>query len=98
MYTISSNSGKLQRIIRLIIDILNVIIGVATVVLAILAFIYTGKNMWMFPVIFLLGGIMNGLTGLKYFITDKKIAGIVAEVFAMVLFVVCYMSYMAIGG
>lgn len=98
MFESRSGGNTLHRIVRLIIDIVNVIIGIAVVVLAILAFINTGANMWMFPLIFLLGGIMNTVTGIKYMMTDKFTIGIVAEAVSALLYIVSYVSYTAIGG
>lgn len=93
-----SGGNKIQRIIRIIIDCLNVILGAAAIVLAVMVFLDTQKNMWMFPIIFGVGGMMNLITGVKYFMTDRKISGIVSEVVAVVLFVIAYVSFLAVGG
>lgn len=87
-----------MKAIRIIIDILNVILGVAAVVLAIMVFINTDGNKWMFPIIFAVGGTMNLATGAKYFMTDRKVSGIICSVVAVALYVVAYVSFLAIGG
>ena len=91
-------SGKFTRALRFIIDILNVILGIGVIVLAVLAFINTSKNAWMFPIIFLGGAVMNLFTGIKNFMTDRKIGGIVCTVVAIVLAGVAYFTFRAIGG
>lgn len=93
-----SSGNKIQRIIRVVIDGLNVILGVSAIVLAVMVFLATEKNMWMFPIIFTVGGTMNFITGVKYFMTDRRVPGIVSEVVAVVLFVIAYISFLAVGG
>lgn len=98
MYTGRSSGNKVQRVIRLIIDVLNVLLGVLVVCLAILAFVNTGKHMWMFPLIFLFGGFMNTITGIKHIMSDRVTIGVIAEVVSAFLYIVSYISYSAIGG
>ena len=93
-----SGKNNFQKVVRLIIDVLNVIFGIAAIVLTVLVFINTGKNKWMFHIIFSIGGLMNMMTGIKYLMTDRKVSGIISEVVAVILFVVAYVSYLAIGG
>ncbi len=88
----------MQKIVRLVIDILNVILGVGAIVLAVLAFLDTKGNMWAFPIIFILGASMNFITGIKHFMSDKKAAGIIAEAAAVVIGIFAFVSYRAIGG
>ena len=93
-----ATENRFQKIIRIIIDIINVVLGIGVVVLAVMAFINTADNKWMFPIIFLMGGGMNLLTGIKFFINDRNSSGIMAIVAAGLLMVISVMSYMAIGG
>ncbi len=93
-----SGGNKTTRIVRMVIDVLNVILGIAIVCLAVMAFINASSNMWVFPIIFLLGGAMNMITGIKNYMTDRKISCIIAEVAAVALFIVSYVCYNAIGG
>lgn len=92
-----SNGNKFQRIVRIVIDGLNVILGIAAIVLAVMVFLHTEKNKWMFQLIFLLGATMNLITGIKYVMTDRRIPGIISEVIAVFLFAVAYFSHVAIG-
>lgn len=94
----SFGGNKFSKILRIVIDVLNVILGVSAIVLAVMVFIHTKENQWMFPIIFLIGCIMNLISGIKYLMTDRKISGIVAEVAAVILFVIAFVSYRAIGG
>lgn len=93
-----SSGKKIYKVIRCIIDILNVILGVGVVALAVLTFLDTASNMWMFPVIFLMGGTMNLLTGIKHLLTEKTGSGIAMFVTAAVIYAMSFISYRAIGG
>lgn len=66
-----ASENKFQKIIRTILDILNVLLGVGVVVLAVMAFINTDNNKWLFPIIFMMGGVMNLFTGIKAMMTDR---------------------------
>ena len=44
------------------------------------------------------GGAMNLITGVKHFMSDKKVAGIISEVATVVLGVLAFVCYRAIGG
>ena len=93
-----STDNKLKKAVRIILDVINVLIGVAVVGLAIFTFMNASKNAWMFPIIFLLGGLMNLLTGIKHLMWDKKTNGIILLVVAVLLFGVTYATYVALGG
>ena len=93
-----ASENKFQKIIRTILDILNVLLGVGVVVLAVMAFINTDNNKWLFPIIFMMGCVMNLFTGIKAMMTDRKVTGIVSVVAAAVLAVISIMSYIANGG
>lgn len=93
-----SSGSKVQKIFRIIIDIMNIIVGIAVVIFAILTFVNTEKNSWMFAIVFLGGGIMNLLTGIKGIMTDRTGWAIAMFGFAIALFVVSYLSYRIIGG
>ncbi len=93
-----STDNKLKKAVRIIIDIVNVLIGIAVVVFAIMTFMNTADNAWMFPIIFLLGGVMNLITGIKHLMWDRKLNGIILLVVAALLFGVTYATYVAVGG
>ena len=93
-----SGGDKFQRIIRIIIDCVNVVLGVAAILLAVMVFLNTQNNRWMFPIIFCVGGTMNCITGIKNFMTDRKVSGIIAEIVSIILFIIAYVSFLALGG
>ena len=93
-----SSGKKSSKVIRIIIDILNVILGIAAIVMAVITFINTSANAWMFPFIFLMGTLMNLLTGIKHIMSERKAQGIVLLVAAVVLGAITYASYVAVGG
>ncbi len=93
-----SSGKRFPRVIRIIIDILNVLLGIAAVVFAVLTFMNTQGNAWMFPIIFIIGGAMNFLTGIKHLMNDKKVNGIILEVASVIVWVIAYLSYVAVGG
>lgn len=93
-----ATENKFQKIIRTILDILNVLLGIGVVILAVMAFINTDNNKWLFPIIFMMGGVMNLFTGIKALMTDRKMTGVVSIAAFAVLTVISIMSYIAIGG
>lgn len=93
-----ATDNKLKKAVRIILDIINVLVGIAVVVLAVLTFMNTAKNAWMFPIIFLLGGLMNLFTGIKHLMWDRKVNGIILLIVAAALFGVAYAAYVAVGG
>ena len=93
-----ATDNKFKKTVRIIMDIINVLIGIAVVVLAVLTFMNTAGNAWMFPIIFILGGTMNLLTGIKHLMWDRKVNGIVLLVVAAIIYGVAYASYVAVGG
>lgn len=94
----ASSGGKLKKAIRIIIDFLNVVIGIGAVVLAVMTFLDTQNNKWMFPLIFLLGAAMNLLTAIKHLMTERRISGIIMLFFGLLLTGIAYASRIAIGG
>lgn len=86
------------KVIRIIIDCINMILGVGVVALAIFTFIDAKKNEEMFPIIFLGGAGMNLFTGIKFMMTDRKVAGIMTFVAACALAGIAYFTFKAIGG
>ena len=93
-----SSENKFSKIFRTIIDVLNVLLGIAVIVMAVMTFMNANDNAWMFPIIFFMGGLMNCFTGVKHLMNERKIQGIVLEVVALALFGIAYASYVAVGG
>lgn len=77
---------------NLIIEIINVILGIAIITLAILTFLNTTEYAFLFPVIFLLGAIMNGATATKDFLGSNRGMGIVASIVTVLFFVIFIVS------
>lgn len=92
-----ASENTFQKIFRIIMDIVNVVIGIAVVVLVIMAFLNLEKHLMMFSLIFFLGGVMNLFTGIKFLWYDRKVRGCLLMVAAVALFLLCYASYIAIG-
>ena len=94
----ASSGGKFKKAVRIIIDFLNVIIGIGAVVLAVMTFLDTQNNKWMFPLIFLLGEAMNLLTAIKHFMTERRVTGAIMFFVALLLMGIAYVSRTAVGG
>jgi hypothetical protein len=93
-----SSGRRSSKVVRIIIDVLNIILGVAAIVMAVITFINTTANAWMFPLIFLVGALMNLLTGIKHMMCERKAQGVVLLVVSVVLLILTYASYVAVGG
>ena len=93
-----SQENKTQRVIRIIIEIMTSLTGVAAVVLAVLTFINTKANSFMFPIIFILGAGMNILSGIKFVMTGNKGGAITRIIVGVVLIGIAAASYVVIGG
>lgn len=77
---------------RILIDWLNIIIGVAVVIMATIIFLFLGKYDFLFPVIFILGVIMEGLGAAKSFLRYETLAGYVQVILALALLFVTIIS------
>lgn len=93
-----SKENRTQRVIRIIIEIMTSLVGVAAVVLAVFTFINARANSFMFPIIFILGAGMNILSGIKYIMTGNKGGAIARMIVGAVLIGIAAASYVAIGG
>lgn len=94
----ASSGGRFKKAVRIIIDFLNVIIGIGAVVLAVMTFLDTQSNKWLFPLIFLLGAAMNLLTAIKHLMTERRVTGAIMLFVALLLMGIAYVSRIAIGG
>lgn len=79
------------------LDMIHVAVGILIVILAILAFLNPEDNMILFPVIFMLAGLLNLLNGLERFKNGrgqkkKRAYAILLLVTAGILFVLCMIS------
>lgn len=88
----------MSKVIRKIIDVLNIVIGLAVVTLTVMAFMDTANNSGFFSLIFLLGAAANFFTAIKSAMTDRRGPAILLFIFSFVLAGVSVVTYMAIGG
>lgn len=66
---------KNPRNTELLLDLLHIVIGILVVILAVLAFLNPDANRFLFPFIFFLAALLNGVNGwfkLKESGRDKK--------------------------
>lgn len=95
-------SGSLKdrflRRLRLTIDVLNVIFGIAVVALAVYIFIEPNERRGLFPAVFYLGAFVNGITGIKHFVSDRVAYGIAVWIFAALLIVTALFTGRVAGG
>lgn len=66
---------KNPRNTELLLDLLHIVIGILVVILAVLAFVNPDTNRFLFPFIFFLAALLNGVNGwfkLKESGRDKK--------------------------
>lgn len=66
---------KSPRNTALMLDLLHIVVGALVVICAVLAFINPEKNQFLFPVIFCLAAVLNGVNGwnrIKMGGRDKK--------------------------
>ena len=92
-----SGGNRTTKVFRGIIDVLNLLMGLAVIVFAVLTFMNPEGNKWMFPIIFMLGGLVNCITGIKHIMCERKVQGIILEVVAVALFAVMYFTYVAVS-
>jgi hypothetical protein len=90
MQFVASNGA--YRRTRIVIDWLNVLIGVAVAIMAIVIFVFQGKYDGLFPVIFMLGTAMEGLGAAKSFLRYETVAGYVQVLLALALLFVTIIS------
>lgn len=96
MYSRKGRNGL--KPVRIIIDVVNVVLGLAVLGLAAYIFIELDSRIEMFPYIFYMGAAVNLVTGIKHFISQKKGSAIVAWVFAVLLIFVAGWSGTIIKG
>lgn len=94
----ASRKERVLRKIRIVIDVINVILSIAVVALTIYTFMDSRTRMNMFQNIFYLGALINAITGIKHFISDKKLQGAAVMVFAVVLIAAGMLCTRIVGG
>lgn len=67
--------GRSERHAGVFLDVVHLVLGIAIVILAVLSFINPEGNHMLFPLVFLLAALLNGINGIFEFKThgrDKK--------------------------
>lgn len=83
------------------LDIVHIVTGVLIVVFAVLAFLNPEDNMILFPVIFLLAGILNLVNGLDRIRSSRgnrkrKVSGMALAALGIALLILCVISAVTI--
>lgn len=89
---------KVIRRIRIVIDIVNTLLILVTLFLGVYAFLDVNNRVGMFPAIFVLGAIVNFISGTKHMISGKKALGLVSFVMFVILIIVSNAASVVIGG
>lgn len=89
------------RNVAFLLDLLHIVVGILVTVCAVLAFLDPERNRFLFPVIFLLAALLNGVNGyhkLKQSGRDKKkkAGSMVLCVIAGILFLTGIVSALSI--
>lgn len=93
MFTVSSGAYRKTKIV---IDWLNIIIGVAVLIIATAIFILPGKCDILLPVEFFLGAVANGLNATKNYLKYEAKKGHVLVLCTILMLAVTYISAVAL--
>lgn len=88
-----SSSYGAYRKSKMVIDVLNIILAVVIVVLFVALIFLNNHRSMLFPVIFLAGGIDNGIASAKCFMNYNRTGGIALVFAALALFVLSVFSF-----
>ncbi len=88
-----SDKRRNPRNLSMFLDILHIGVGILVVICAVLAFLYPEQNKILFPVIFWLAAVLNGVNGWVRIKTDtrgkrSRSGGILLCVVAAALFII----------
>ena len=92
------SSGRFASFVRKTIDLVNIILAVIVIVLVVMVFVKTDKYKGLFMIIFSIGAGINFITGIKFYMTERKGSAIAAWIAAVVLGVIAYFTYRIVGG
>ena len=97
----SQDKKRNPRNTALMLDLLHIVVGILVVICAVLAFLNPEKNQFLFPVIFCLAALLNGVNGWNRLKTGgrdkkKKAGGIALCVTAGILLLVGILSAISI--
>ena len=98
-----ADGGYSLRKLGTIIDMGHILIGISVVLLAVFAFMNPSKYMFLFPVIFLLAGLLDIITGIYAVriytrVTGKQIKGVLYILGGTLLIVLFIISAISIWG
>ena len=85
---------RIKKDTKLILDCINIILGILIVLLAVFAFIHFANRESIFVFIFLLGGIMNLVMGARNFINKKKLAGCFYGILGLALIMMSVLTFL----
>lgn len=91
----TSNTGAYgaYRRSKMIIDALNILLAVVIVVLFVALIFLNDRRSFLFPLIFLAGGIDNALAAAKNFMSYNRIGGIALTVVAVLLWLLAFICF-----
>lgn len=90
-----TTSGAYRRT-KMFIDYANIVLTVIVALVFIAILIMRSSSGILFPVEFLLGAVVNGLTMVKLFMNHKKTAGIISAVVMLVLLVMAVITWLVV--
>jgi hypothetical protein len=77
----------------MVIDALNILLAVVIVVLFVALIFLNDRRSFLFPLIFLAGGIDNALAAAKNFMSYNRIGGIALTVVAVLLWLLAFICF-----
>ena len=85
----TASNGAYRRT-KFVIDWINIIIGVAVVIMATVIFIVPGKQDFLLPLVFLAGAGINGLHAAKNFLRFERKLGFLLSLGSIGLLAIAY--------
>lgn len=85
---------KSKRDTKVILDFINIILGIGILLLVILAFVHFNNRDHIFVFVFFLGGIMNLLTGVSRFLYRNKLASCFYGILGLTLLVLSVLNFL----
>lgn len=85
----TASNGAYRRT-KFVIDWINIIIGVAVVIMATVIFIVPGKQDFLLPLVFLAGAGINGLHAAKNFLRFERKLGLLLSLGSIGLLAIAY--------
>lgn len=88
----------MQAVIKLVLDIVAMGLGLVIIFMTVVTFLSPGSRRGLFPLIFLLGAVLNGVTAAKYFYLKNRFFAVIFAVAGVLLCVTAAVSYFFIQG